>query len=92
MPKKKENNIIEETEEQAKEIKEIVGQAMKRAKKITTNVLNGRFIHIRVGSSERPTVDEDIKQIDTEVKNLLKENNIDCIVLTTHEAVVIDLY
>ena len=88
---KKEENVIESAAEQ---VKEIVEETEEKIDPLVTatNILNGRFIHIRVGSPERTVTPSEIEEIDTQIKKLLIEKGIDCVVLTTHDAVVNDLY
>lgn len=72
--------------------KETVTTKKKRqAKTRAFKDLEGKFLHIMVGDRDRPAGDTDIKDIESRINNLLKENDINCLVFVTHHAVAMEL-
>ncbi|MHA1469471.1 MAG: hypothetical protein ACTSSP_02785 [Candidatus Asgardarchaeia archaeon] len=67
----------------------------KQNKKVvkTTKIkdLEGKFIHIRVGTSADPASPEQIKEIQDKFIVFLKENNVDCLAFVTHHAVCMEI-
>ena len=53
--------------------------------------LEGKFLHVRVGTDSMPANDEQIKDIQDKIVNLFSENNINCVAFVTHHAVSIDI-
>jgi hypothetical protein len=51
--------------------------------------IEGKFLHIKVGTENSPAIDEQIEEINNKMVKLLTDNNIKCAVLVTHHAVEI---
>ena len=55
------------------------------------NALDGKFIHVKVGTENNPAESEDIEEIEKKITDIVKDNNIKCLVLVTHHAVNITI-
>jgi hypothetical protein len=53
--------------------------------------LEGKFLHVKVGSSEFPASEEHINNIQNQIVDLLEKNNVNCLVFVTHHAVSMDI-
>ena len=53
--------------------------------------LEGKFLHIQVGSADSPASVEHISDIQKKIVNLFEENNVNCLALVTHHAVLINI-
>ena len=60
--------------------------------KVSDFLIDGRFIHIKVGNEMRPASDSDIKETEEKISDIIEENKIKCIVFVTHHAVEINVY
>jgi hypothetical protein len=60
--------------------------------KISDFIIDGHFIHIKVGNEMRPASDSDIKETEEKISDIIEENKIKCIVFVTHHAVEINVY
>ena len=52
--------------------------------------LEGKFIHVTVGSSDVPAMPEQITEIQDKMEDMFKENEINCLAFVTHHAVSIN--
>lgn len=54
--------------------------------------IEGKFLHIRVGNTQRPTDDKEIGEVTAQIDDLLKNNGVkNCIVYVSHHAIFIDV-
>lgn len=53
--------------------------------------LEGKFIHVKVGTPEHPASEPQIKDIQKNIINLFKQNNVNCLAIVTHHAVSMDI-
>ena len=53
--------------------------------------LEGKFLHIKVGTTAEPADDEQIKDIEDKIVALFNKNNINCLTFVTHHAVHMDI-
>ena len=53
--------------------------------------LQNKLLHIKVGTATEPASDEQIKEIEDKVIDLLKRNDINCLAFVTHHAVEIKI-
>ena len=88
-----------------KKIKNNSGKAVKKVTKkiiknpnglITKEValfkdLENNFLHVKVGTSEKPATDIEIKSIEGLIVKLFKDNSVNCIAFVTHHAVCIEI-
>lgn len=59
--------------------------------KAITKDLEGKFIHVRVGTSADPAAPEQIKEIQDKFIAFLKENDVECLAFVTHHAVSMEI-
>ena len=53
--------------------------------------LEGKFLHVKVGTKEEPATDIQIKNIEKQIVSLFEENNINCLTFVTHHAVNMEI-
>ena len=53
--------------------------------------IEGKMLHIKVGDAERPANGDDVKEIEKDVKGILDEYDINCVVFVTHHAVEVKI-
>lgn len=53
--------------------------------------VEGKMIHIKVGTHDRPATDEDVSAIEEKIVDLFNNNNINCLAFVTHHAVEVDV-
>ena len=53
--------------------------------------LEGKFLLVKVGSSDIPATDIQIKDVQEKLIGLLEENNINCVAFVTHHAVNMEI-
>ena len=67
----------------------------KKAEKIVSftkiDDLEGKFLHVRVGTDSLPASDDQIKDIQDKIIDLFDKNDINCVVFVTHHAVSMDI-
>jgi len=78
-----------EIKEKPKTIKSIKKPKDVKAKKF---VIDGHFVHIKVGNELKPAEDKDILAVEEKITDIIKDNKINCIVFVTHHAVDIHVY
>ena len=66
------------------------------SEKISVNSKNfmeieGRFMLVKVGTSEQPAEDDEIEKIEKKLKDLFENNGINCVAFVTHHAVDITM-
>ena len=66
------------------------------SEKISVNSKNfmeieGRFMLVKVGTSEQPAADDEIEKIEKKLKDLFENNGINCVAFVTHHAVDITM-
>jgi hypothetical protein len=49
--------------------------------------LEGKFLHIKVGTEKSPASEKEIKDIESKIIKLFEKNNVNCIVFISHHAV-----
>jgi len=81
----------------AKEEKVVKSKSVKPIKKskdikINDFLIDGHFIHIKVGNELRPASDSDIAETEEKITEIIESNKIKCIVFVTHHAVDIHVY
>lgn len=59
--------------------------------KIPCADLENKFVHIRVGTVDKPATPEQISEVQDMVEELFDKNDIKCLPLVTHHAVSIDI-
>ena len=71
-----------------------VKSVKKKSKDIELNkfVIDGHFVHIKVGNEMKPADTSDIQAIEEKITTIIDANNINCIVFVTHHAVDINVY
>lgn len=77
-----------------KVVKSKIVKPIKKSKNIKINdfLIEGRFIHIKVGNELRPATDQDIASVEEKISEIIESNKIKCIVFVTHHAVDIHVY
>jgi hypothetical protein len=60
--------------------------------KVSDFLIDGKFIHIKVGNEMRPATDQDIAETEEKITEIIDSNKIKCIVFVTHHAVDINVY
>jgi hypothetical protein len=83
-----EDIFIEDHPEQIVE-KDVKSKKLKKKEKDIFNSLQGKFIHIKVGSDVKPSTDDDINSLQDKFDKYMEDNDIDCIAFVTHHAVEI---
>jgi hypothetical protein len=54
--------------------------------------IEGKFLHIRVGDTQRPIDDKEIQEVTAQIDDLLKNNGVkNCIIYVSHHAIFIDV-
>ena len=53
--------------------------------------LEGKFLLVRVGSTEQPASDAQIEDIQNKLQKFLEDNNVHCLAFVTHHAVEMDI-
>lgn len=53
--------------------------------------LEGKFIHVKVGTSDSPASREQIEEIQNKIISLFEKNNISCLAFVTHHAVSMEI-
>ena len=53
--------------------------------------LEGKFLHVRVGTDSMPANSNQIKDIQDKIIDLFDKNNINCVAFVTHHAVSMDI-
>lgn len=53
--------------------------------------LEGKFIHVKVGTSNIPATKEQIDEIQNKIISLFEKNNINCLAFVTHHAVSMEI-
>ena len=53
--------------------------------------LEGKFLHVKVGTQGEPATDLQIKDVEKQIVSLFEKNNINCITFVTHHAVSMDI-
>ena len=53
--------------------------------------LEGKFLHIKVGTDKVPATSEQIEEIEKKVVSLFSKNNINCLTFVTHHATSITI-
>ena len=73
--------------------KKATKEGIKKSKvKITKfDDLEGKFLHVRVGSHSSPADDIQIKDIQDKIVSLFEKNNVNCLAFVTHHAVAMSL-
>ena len=90
---REENNnsdIFAEKEEIKDEKKNSKKRVLKTSKYIYEDI-EGKFLHIKVGTEEKPAGNDQISEIRNKITELLEKNNVNCLVFVTHHAVSIDI-
>ena len=72
--------------------KEIKKKEMKKKPRVVRfKEIEGKFLHVKVGSDARPAAASDIDHIKKQIIDLFEKNNVNCLTLVTHHAVTIDV-
>lgn len=53
--------------------------------------LEGKFLIVKVGTSDIPATDSQIKDVQDKLVNLFETNNINCVAFVTHHAVEVEI-
>jgi len=53
--------------------------------------LEGKFLLVKVGNEDHPATDDQIKNVQDKLLELLEANNIDCVAFVTHHAVSMEI-
>jgi hypothetical protein len=51
------------------------------------NDLEGKFLHIKVGTQDSPATEIQIKDVEKQIVSLFQKNNVNCLTFVTHHAV-----
>ena len=49
--------------------------------------LDGKLLHVKVGTTYEPATDKQIEDIETKIVSLLERNDVNCLAFVTHHAV-----
>jgi len=71
--------------------KTTVKEDSKKVKITKFDDLEGKFLHVRVGNAESPATNEQISDIQDRIVDLFEKNNINCLALVIHHAVLMDI-
>ena len=76
--------------------KENIVKGKKTTKKTNIKInkfkdIEGKFLLVKVGSKEEPADNDDIKNVQDKLVQLLEQNDINCLVFVTHHNVNIDI-
>ena len=63
-----------------------------KEEEIKKYLIEGKFIHIKVGNEARPASGQDIAETEEKITEIIESNKINCIVFVTHHAVEINVY
>ncbi len=53
--------------------------------------LEGKFLHIKVGTQSEPATDPQIKDVEKQIIDLFEKNNINCLTFVTHHAISMEI-
>ena len=53
--------------------------------------LEGKFLHVKVGTENQPATTEQIQEIEKKIVNLFNQSNINCLTFVTHHAVSMEI-
>ena len=88
------NSENKDTETMKNTSKKTTSKKTSKSKKIEItkfNDLEGKFLHVRVGSTSEPATVEQISDIQDKVVGLFEKHNINCMAFVTHHAVFMEI-
>jgi len=85
------NNISNDNEKTSTTKKKAVKKTIKKNDTTKFKDLEGKFIHIKVGSVESPATESQISDIQSKIIDLFERNSINCLAFVTHHAVTMDI-
>lgn len=81
-----------------KKIKDVIdlgtinGLVPENTKNVIFESIEGKFVHVLVGSEKSPATDDDINDIETKLTKLINDNGIKALVFVTHHSVIVNIH
>ena len=90
-PKKTEKSEAQNPPSGGSNVNKVKTNSEKQVKIQKFKDIEGKFLHIKVGTKESPATEDHIKQIEKQIVSLFEGTNINCLVFVTHHAVDISI-
>jgi len=84
-----ENNKKDKAKDKVKKVKKAIKNEKIAISKFKN--LEGKFLHVRVGTPEEPAIGEQIEDIEKKIVALFEKNKINCLAFVTHHAVSMEI-
>lgn len=87
--KEDDNKIMDKDKPNKKNIKDKKAREGVKIKKFDD--LEGKFLHVRVGTKDQPATTKQIQEIENKIIGLFNKSDINCLIFVTHHAVSMDI-